>query len=280
MPLNLPPIRGGQHENCQLSRAEILLVLEILIRGYKDLEASFGRPQQIAVFQIGPAQLERGGNFVGCKRTAQRCGRALIEEDGTAKVCSRATPGNHSRNWSTVAPPSRFSKSAETGTRVPLNTHAPLTLPGTRSTAEHWVQSNMRGKLRRWPDTGKRQAELECFERDNLVAALEAANWKISGPDSAAELLGVKPTTLLSRMSKWGVNRPSPNQPESAEWPFARGGLEESWHGRPAAFLAGQIPGHRRRGGSDGETAGIPVLAAEIVVARQRMAEVTTTSAQ
>jgi hypothetical protein len=49
----------------------------------------------------------------------------------TAKACSRVTPGNHSRNWSTVAPPSRFSKSACTGTRVPLNTQAPLTLPGT-----------------------------------------------------------------------------------------------------------------------------------------------------
>jgi DNA-binding NtrC family response regulator len=52
------------------------------------------------------------------------------------------------------------------------------------------------------------EVELERFERDNLVLALEAANWKISGPDSAAELLGVKPTTLLSRMTKWGVKKP------------------------------------------------------------------------
>jgi transcriptional regulator with GAF, ATPase, and Fis domain len=52
------------------------------------------------------------------------------------------------------------------------------------------------------------EAELERFERDNLMHALEAANWKISGPDSAAELLGLKPTTLLSRMTKWGLKRP------------------------------------------------------------------------
>jgi transcriptional regulator with GAF, ATPase, and Fis domain len=52
------------------------------------------------------------------------------------------------------------------------------------------------------------EVELECFERDNLALALEAANWKISGPDSAAELLGLKPTTLLSRMTKWGLKRP------------------------------------------------------------------------
>jgi transcriptional regulator with GAF, ATPase, and Fis domain len=54
------------------------------------------------------------------------------------------------------------------------------------------------------------EVELERFERDNLVRALEAANWKIKGPDGAAELLGVKPTTLLSRMAKWGLKRPEP----------------------------------------------------------------------
>jgi transcriptional regulator with GAF, ATPase, and Fis domain len=52
------------------------------------------------------------------------------------------------------------------------------------------------------------EVEVERFERDNLVRALEAANWKISGRDSAAELLGLKPTTLLSRMTKWGLKRP------------------------------------------------------------------------
>jgi transcriptional regulator with GAF, ATPase, and Fis domain len=52
------------------------------------------------------------------------------------------------------------------------------------------------------------EVEVERFERDNLVLALEAANWKISGRDSAAELLGVKPTTLLSRMTKWGLKKP------------------------------------------------------------------------
>ena len=52
------------------------------------------------------------------------------------------------------------------------------------------------------------EAELQRRERDNLLAVLEAANWKIKGPDGAAELLGVKPTTLLSRMDKWGLRKP------------------------------------------------------------------------
>jgi len=55
--------------------------------------------------------------------------------------------------------------------------------------------------------------EVQRFERDNLVEALEAANWKISGRDSAAELLGLKPTTLLSRMTKWGLKKPEHGLP-------------------------------------------------------------------
>ncbi len=57
------------------------------------------------------------------------------------------------------------------------------------------------------------EVELERFVRDNLVLALEAANWKISGRDSAAELLGLKPTTLLSRMTKWGLKKPEQGLP-------------------------------------------------------------------
>ena len=57
------------------------------------------------------------------------------------------------------------------------------------------------------------QAELERRERDNLVAVLEAAEWKIKGPDGAAELLGVKPSTLHSKMDKWELKRPEPRNP-------------------------------------------------------------------
>jgi transcriptional regulator with GAF, ATPase, and Fis domain len=54
------------------------------------------------------------------------------------------------------------------------------------------------------------EVELQRRERENLLLVLEAANWKIKGPDGAAELLGVKPTTLLSRMEKWGLKKPDP----------------------------------------------------------------------
>ena len=53
------------------------------------------------------------------------------------------------------------------------------------------------------------EAEMQRRERENLIVVLEKAGWRIKGADGAAELLGVKPTTLLSRMKKMGLKRPS-----------------------------------------------------------------------
>jgi len=53
------------------------------------------------------------------------------------------------------------------------------------------------------------EAEMQRRERDNLLMVLEEANWKIKGPDGAAELMGVKATTLLARMKKWGLKKPA-----------------------------------------------------------------------
>ena len=52
------------------------------------------------------------------------------------------------------------------------------------------------------------EAELQQRERENILAVLKKSDWKIKGADGAAELLGVKPTTLLSRMKKMGLKRP------------------------------------------------------------------------
>jgi PAS domain S-box-containing protein len=50
--------------------------------------------------------------------------------------------------------------------------------------------------------------ELRDFERANFMAALEAADWKVSGAGGAAELLGLNPNTLASRMRALGIERP------------------------------------------------------------------------
>jgi hypothetical protein len=47
-------------------------------------------------------------------------------------------------------------------------------------------------------------------ERENVCTALQLAKGRIYGPDGAADILGVKPTTLISRLNLWVCeSRPS-----------------------------------------------------------------------
>jgi transcriptional regulator with GAF, ATPase, and Fis domain len=52
------------------------------------------------------------------------------------------------------------------------------------------------------------EPEMRRRERENLFAVLQKASWRIKGVDGAAELLGVKPSTLISRIAKMGLKRP------------------------------------------------------------------------
>ena len=53
------------------------------------------------------------------------------------------------------------------------------------------------------------QALLE-LQRNNLLAALGATGWRVSGPHGAAALVGLKPSTFADRMKKFGIARPPP----------------------------------------------------------------------
>ncbi len=48
---------------------------------------------------------------------------------------------------------------------------------------------------------------LEEAERDHIRRTLEQANWAVGGPDGAAARLGMKRTTLQSKMKKLGIAR-------------------------------------------------------------------------
>jgi len=51
---------------------------------------------------------------------------------------------------------------------------------------------------------------LEEVERKHIRDVLERVHWRISGKQGAAEILGLRPTTLHSRMKKLGIPRPRP----------------------------------------------------------------------
>ena len=46
---------------------------------------------------------------------------------------------------------------------------------------------------------------LEDMEREYIAAVSEATGWRIEGPDGAAEILGLHPSTLRTRMQKLGI---------------------------------------------------------------------------
>ena len=72
---------------------------------------------------------------------------------------------------------------------------------GTCLALGNWFQEARPGSPSSRIDT------LEEVERAHIVKALEAANWRLSGTGGAAEILGLKYTTLQSRMQKLGIAR-------------------------------------------------------------------------
>ena len=49
---------------------------------------------------------------------------------------------------------------------------------------------------------------LEAVERNHIVQTLERTHWKVSGKNSAAEILGLDRSTLRARMQKLGIRKP------------------------------------------------------------------------
>jgi PAS domain S-box-containing protein len=54
-----------------------------------------------------------------------------------------------------------------------------------------------------------RDSTSEDLTRHRIIEALEETGWRVSGPRGAAQLLGLKPTTLEARMKRLGITRPS-----------------------------------------------------------------------
>jgi chemotaxis protein methyltransferase CheR len=49
---------------------------------------------------------------------------------------------------------------------------------------------------------------MQAIEFEHIVRVLEHTDWKISGKNSAAEILGLKRGTLIARMKKLGIRKP------------------------------------------------------------------------
>jgi len=53
----------------------------------------------------------------------------------------------------------------------------------------------------------------KAFERDQIVRILMVTNGRVGGPDGAAARMGIKRTTLISRMKKFDIDRAKYREP-------------------------------------------------------------------
>lgn len=60
------------------------------------------------------------------------------------------------------------------------------------------------------------ESDMRDFQKSNIRRALERANWKVSGQGGAAELLGVRPTTLADRVRTHKIRKPARWQGEQS----------------------------------------------------------------
>ncbi len=78
-----------------------------------------------------------------------------------------------------------------------------LSMPGISADTEKTVSSEIR------EDDILTDKEMRDLQKANIVKALKRSNWKVSGTGGAAELLGVKPTTLADRIRTYRISRPT-----------------------------------------------------------------------
>ncbi|MBT8384824.1 MAG: sigma 54-interacting transcriptional regulator, partial [Bacteroidia bacterium] len=50
---------------------------------------------------------------------------------------------------------------------------------------------------------------LDDVQRNHILSVLEKTNWKVDGPDGAATILDIKPSTFRDKMKKLGIKRPN-----------------------------------------------------------------------
>jgi transcriptional regulator with GAF, ATPase, and Fis domain len=81
--------------------------------------------------------------------------------------------------------------------------------PGTTLELEGVLPVRRTGRGASERNSERPDEKLEGVERAHIVTVLEECGWKVRGQDGAAERLGLKRSTLQSRMKKLGIRRPT-----------------------------------------------------------------------
>ena len=60
------------------------------------------------------------------------------------------------------------------------------------------------------------EKEFIALQKENMLAALQVTDWRVSGPEGAAELVGLKPSTFADRMKKLKISKPGRTRSSAA----------------------------------------------------------------
>ena len=158
---------------------------------------------RLNVFPIEVPPLRERGEDIGllastfANKFAKRMGRSieLLSEDCARRLKAYSWPGNVRELQNVI------ERAVITARDGRLNLDRALPESSKEMIAEAALSAETPKRVR----TAK---ELEELERANLVAALEATGWRVAGETGAAQLLGMKPMTLSSRIKALGIERP------------------------------------------------------------------------
>lgn len=131
------------------------------------------------------------------QRFAGRMGRSIapLTEDCARRLKAYSWPGNVRELQNVI------ERAVITASDGRLNLERALPEVPSRTTAAFDPTLQPAATIR----TAK---ELEALERGNILRALEAVNWKVSGDKGAAKLLGMNASTLSSRMKALKIDKP------------------------------------------------------------------------
>jgi len=136
--------------------------------------------------------------FVGILEKELKCPKARLTEAGVARLQSYDWPGNIRELRNVI------ERAIIVARGNALDFDLPMAITSPRFAQPVFERSDAAQPV------FLTEPEIQRRERDNLWMVLEKTGWKIKGADGAAELLGVKPTTLISRIKKMGLKRREP----------------------------------------------------------------------
>lgn len=134
-------------------------------------------------------------HFVEILSKELKCAKPRLTEAGIASLQNYNWPGNIRELRNVIERAAIVAQGKALEFDLPLKIAAPVAGPEPPEPRETATPEYLT------------EPEIERRIRENLCVVLQKTDWKIKGPDGAAELLGVKPTTLISRIKKMGLRR-------------------------------------------------------------------------